>query len=338
MGVWPPRGNPSRFQYQITTAGAAAAMPRSYYHRDVSTPTPHGIVPALVTPFRTDERIDYSAWQRIIDFLIASGVDGIFAIGGQGEFFSLTDEERLVALRFCRQAVARRVPLYGNVGCITTRQTVELAGKAEAEGIDYAVVITPYYLKPTAEELVDHYVEVCRAVHIPVLAYNIPERTGIELTPSIVARIAAQCENFVGLKDSSGKLDQLPEFIAIGRQRPFYVFMGRDHMILPALKMGCAGAVTACANVAPKAFVDLYRAFRAGNLDEAARLQSLIDPLRQSFGLHTFPSVVKEAMNMIGLPAGPCRRPVGPMPAEARARLAAVLDVLRQAQLLPDRR
>ncbi len=280
--------------------------------------------------------IDYAAWQLLIDQQIAAGVDGIFATGGQGEFFSLTLEERIVALRFCRQAVNKRVPLYGNVGCVTTRQSIDLAQKAEAEGIDYAVVITPYYIKPTESELVDHYVEICRAVHIPVLAYNIPERTGLELTPAMTARIAAQCENFVGLKDSSGKLDQLPEFVAIGRERPFSVFMGRDHMILPALKLGCAGAVTACANVAPKAFVDLYRAFRQGDLQEAARLQSLIDPLRQAFALHTFPSVVKEAMNRIGLPAGPCRRPVGPMPAEARARLDAVLEKLREERLLPE--
>ncbi len=304
---------------------------------DVIHPDLHGIVPALVTPFRAgDERIDYNAWQRIIELLIAAGVDGIFAAGGQGEFYSLTEEERIVALRFCRQAIAGRVPLYGNVGCVTTRQTVELAVHAHTEGVDHLVVITPYYLKPTAGELVDHFVEVCRAVPIPVLAYNIPERTGIEMTPAMVARIAGQCENFLGLKDSSGKLDQLPEFVAIGRDRPFSVFMGRDHMILPALKLGCAGAVTACANVAPKAFVDLYRAFRQGNMDEAARLQSLIDPLRQSFGLHTFPSVVKEAMNMIGLPAGPCRRPVGPMPEEARGKLAAVLERLREEHLLPE--
>ena len=309
--------------------------PRRYY-KDVASLSLHGIVPALVTPFRPDERIDYGAWQGIIDLLIATGVDGIFAIGGQGEFFSLTDEERIVALRFCRQAVAKRVPLYGNVGCVTTRQTVDMAVKAEAEGVDYLVVITPYYLKPTAGELVEHYVEVCRAVRVPVLAYNIPERTGIELTPAMVARIADQCENFVGLKDSSGKLDQLPEFVAIGQGRPFFVFMGRDHMILPALKLGCAGAVTACANVAPKAFVELYRAFRKGDLEQAARLQALIDPLRQSFGLHTFPSVVKEAMAMAGVPAGPCRRPVGPMPADAREKLAGVLEKLREEHLLPE--
>ena len=289
----------------------------------------------MVTPFREDERIDYAAWQRIIDYLIEGGVHGLFAAGGQGEFFSLGHEERTVAIRFCRQYTAGRVPLYANVGAVTTRETIDLAAQAEAEKVDALVVITPYYVKPTADELVDHYVDVCHAVHLPVLAYNIPERTGVELTTPVLRRIADRCENFVGLKDSSGKLDQLPELLAIAKDRPFAVFMGRDHMILPALKAGCTGAVTACANVAPKLFVDLYAAFQQGKMDEAARLQALVDPLRQSFGLHTFPSVVKEAMAMAGIPAGPCRRPVGPMPEAARAKLRAVLAVLEKENYLP---
>ena len=295
-----------------------------------------GIVTALVTPFRPDERIDYSAWQKIIDLMIDSGVDGLLAVGGQGEFFALEQEERIVAMRFCRQYVAGRVPVYGNVGCVTTRETIHLAQQAEAEGIDYLVVITPYYLRPTADELVDHYVEVCRAVRIPVLAYNIPERTGVELAPSMLKRIVDSCENFAGLKDSSGKLDQIPELVSMGRERPFSVFVGRDHMILPALGLGCVGAVTACSNVAPKLFVDLYRAWRNGDLEKAKHLQTLVDPLRQAFGLHTFPSVIKEAMNMIGIPAGACRKPVGTMPPDARQKLSTVLQKLREAAYLPE--
>jgi len=296
---------------------------------------PQGIVPALVTPFRQDERIDFSAWQNIIDLMIASEVDGLLVCGGQGEFFSLDEEERVVALRFCRQHVAGRVPVYGNVGAVTTRQTVRLAQLAQEEGIDYAVVITPYYVHPTEDELVEHYTEVCRAVSIPVLAYNIPERTGVELSTAALGRIAAACPNFVGLKDSTGNLERVPEVVRLGGDRPFAVFIGRDHMILPALKLGVAGAVTACANVSPRLFVDLHRAFRAGNLEEAARLQALVDPLRQSFALHTFPSVVKEAMAMAGFPAGPCRRPVGPMPEAARQKLRAVLEHLKEEHYLP---
>jgi len=301
----------------------------------VPNPPPQGIVTALVTPFREDERIDFNAWQRIIDVQIECGVDGLLATGGQGEFFSLDSEERIVALRFCRQAVGGRVPLYANVGAITTRETMELAQKAEAEGVDYAVVITPYYLRPSADELVQHYCDVCRAVRIPVLAYNIPERTGVEMATATVARIAQLCPNFIGLKDSSGKLDQIPELSAIGQERPFSVFIGRDHLILEAFARGAAGAVTACANVAPRAFVELQRAFREGRLDDAARLQQAVKPLREAFALHTFPSVVKAALEIIGLPAGPCRRPVGPMPPAARAKLVPVIEALREAGYIP---
>lgn len=298
--------------------------------------SPHGIVTALVTPFRPDERIDFTAWQRLIDLQIACGVDGLLAIGGQGEFFSLSEEERVVALRFCRQAINGRVPLYGNVGCVSTGETIRLAQKAEAEGIDYAVVITPYYLKPSADELADHYIDVCRAIHIPVLAYNIPERTGVELTPAILKRVAGSCENFIGLKDSSGNLGQLPQWMGIRNNRPLAVFMGRDHLILPGLEAGCTGAVTACANVAPRVFVDLYRAFRNSNTAEAARLQALAEPLRQAFGLHTFPSVMKEAMSLIGFPAGLCRRPVRAMPPQARDKLLPILRQLREEGYLPE--
>jgi 4-hydroxy-tetrahydrodipicolinate synthase len=196
-------------------------------------------------------------------------------------------------------------------------------------------VVTPYYLRPSPDELVQHYCDVCRAVRIPVLAYNIPERTGVELSVESLRRIARQCENFIGLKDSTGNLDQIPELAAIGGDRPFSIFIGRDHLILDALDLGAAGAVTACANVAPRAFVDLYRAYRDGRREEALRLQELVKPLREAFAWHTFPSVVKAATEMIGLPTGPCRRPVGPMPAEARARLTSVLEALHVAGYVP---
>lgn len=289
-------------------------------------------MPAVVTPFKGDESIDFGAWENIIEWLIGSGVHGLFVVGGQGEFFALTEEERTVAMRFCAQEVARRVPVYANVGAVTTRETVRLARMAEAEGIDYAVVITPYYIRPSADELVEHFSEVCRSVRIPVFAYNIPERTGIEMTPAILGRVARSNDNFAGLKDSSGNLDLIPEWNREG----LAVFIGRDHLILEALRRGAIGAVTACANVAPRAFVDLYDAYRAGDLAEAARLQVLVEPLRKAFSLATFPSVVKEAMNMAGIPAGRCRRPVGAAPEDVRAKLAQILQTLREEHYLPE--
>jgi 4-hydroxy-tetrahydrodipicolinate synthase len=294
----------------------------------------HGVVPALVTPFRDDERIDCGAWNLIIDALIAAGVDGLFATGSQGEAYALEPEERLVSLRFCKQAVAGRVTLYGNVGCATTSATVQLAIQAEALGVDALVVVTPYYVQPTQQELEEHFVEVCRSVRAPVFAYNFPPHGGVSLHAATLGRIAARCENLVGVKDSSGSLEQALAYRNALPGRPLEVMVGADNLVLSAFERGCAGTVNASANVAPKLYVDLYRAFRDGRHGEAARLQALASDLGATVGLHTFPSMMKEAMKIAGLPAGPCRKPVGPVPPEARARLVQVLERLGSEDFL----
>src|SRR5215470_18989307 len=130
--------------------------------------------------------------------MVAAGVDGLFVGGSSGEFYALDPEERAVALRFCVQAAAGRVPLFANVGAITTRETVRLAEAAVSMGVDVIVVVTPYYVKPTQDELAEHFVEVCRAVPLPVLAYNFPQHGGVELLPETLGRIAGQCENQIG--------------------------------------------------------------------------------------------------------------------------------------------
>jgi 4-hydroxy-tetrahydrodipicolinate synthase len=284
-----------------------------------------GVVPAVVTPFRADERIDYKVWQELIETLIASGVDGLLCLGGQGEFFALTEEEREVAARFAAQTADGRLPVYVNVGSNTTQETVRLAQKAEEDGLDCAVVITPYYVDPSEDELVEHYVDVCHSVRIPVLAYNIPQRTRVTLTPAILGRVSAMCENFAGLKDSSGRLGDIEGYLAAGLD----VLIGLDHLVLEGLKRGCCGVASAGANIVPRAFVDLYAAVRAGDLARAERLQALIDPLAAAFTLGTFSAMVKEALDITGMSAGPCRRPVGRLSAEARAHLAEILETFR---------
>ena len=294
-----------------------------------------GIVPALVTPFRQDERIDYSSWQTIIDTLVDAGVHGLLVGGSQGEFYALDGEERTVALRFSRQAVAGRVTVYGNVGAISTRETIKLALQAQAEGVDVLVVVTPYYIQPTQDELAEHYIEICRAVRAPVLGYNFPPHGGVELLPETVAQIAARCENFAGLKDSSGSLERALAYRNCWRERPMAVMVGFDNLLTAALDAGCAGIVTASANVAPRLYVDLYRELCDGRRDAAARLQALASDFGDLVSIHTFPSVTKEAMRMAGLPAGPCRKPVSAVPEPARARLAQMVAALRAANYLP---
>jgi 4-hydroxy-tetrahydrodipicolinate synthase len=300
----------------------------------VANPAFYGVVPALVTPFQNDERIDCNAWQTIVDTLIAAGVDGLFAAGSEGEAYALSLEERIMALRFCKQAIAGRVTLYGSVGCPTTRDTVQLAQQAEAIGVEVIVVVTPYYIQPSPQELEDHFIEVCHAVHSPVFAYNFPGHGGAQLTAASLARIAAQCENLAGVRDSSGSLEQALAYKNAVPERPLAVFVDGDRLLLSALEQGCAGTVNASANVAPRLYVELYRAYREGRQDEAARLQMLAAELGSTAGLHTFPSMTKEALNAVGLPAGPCRKPVGPVPPEAREKLARVLARLGQENFL----
>jgi 4-hydroxy-tetrahydrodipicolinate synthase len=292
--------------------------------------TLRGILPALVTPFREDERIDYAAWQVIVDTMIAAGLDGLFVGGPQGEFCALDFDERRVSIRFCLQASAGRVPVYANVGCVTTADTVLLAQHAAAMGADAIVAVTPYYLKPTQDELVEHYTEVCRAVQVPVLTYNFPQHGGVEILPESLARIAARCENLAGIQDSGGSLERAAAYRTCLPEREMAVFVGAEHLILPALEAGCAGCVSAWVTVAPRLFVELYRAFRQGRKEDAARLHTVAAGMSEWQALHTFPSPVKEALRMIGLGAGPCRKPVGPMPPEAREKLAAAVGKLGQ--------
>src|SRR5215472_12936101 len=162
----------------------------------------------------------------MIDILIHSGVHGLFVAGSQGEFYALDMEERTVAMRFCKQAIAGRVPIYANVGAITTRDAVALALQAQALDVDAIAVVTPYYIQPTQEELVEHYVEICRAVRLPVMAYNFPLHGGVEIEADTLAQIASQCPNLIGVKDSSGRLEQAVAYRSAVTGRDFLVFTG----------------------------------------------------------------------------------------------------------------
>jgi len=291
---------------------------------------PHGILTAVITPFDSEERVDYRVWKQIVEHQIAAGVHGLFFAGGQGEFFALTSTERHQIAEQCVSMVAGRIPVFMGTGAVTTRESINLTMAAAEAGVDYAVVISPYYLRPSQSELAEHYLTLCRESPIPVLAYNVPERTGVELEPETLRYVAERSDRLIGLKDSSGNLKKLRRYVELAQElgRPFYIFMGRDHMILPALSLGCAGAVTACANVIPELMVSLYEAYQRGDTAQAKDLQERIKPLRAAFSIGTFPIVIKEAMEIAGLPGGLCRRPVGPLTDNERKQLLRVVEKL----------
>ena len=284
-----------------------------------------GIVAAMVTPFNDDESLDEGGLYAVVRFLVERGVHGLFPAGSQGEFYALTADERRRVLEVTLEAAENCVFVMAHVGAVTTRQAIALARHAEAAGADVLSAVTPFFVRPSQEELYRHYVALASAVGLPVLAYNNPGRTGVNLLPTTVARLARDVPNFVGIKDSSGDLTQFVEYIRLCPSG-FQAFMGRDSLIFAGLAHGAAGAVAATANVVPELAVSIYDAVAARDFARGHELQRLLLPLRQAFDLGSFPAVVKEAMKVIGLPAGPTRQPVGPLSDEARARLREVLE------------
>jgi len=289
-----------------------------------------GIIVAMITPMDEDESVDVAGLKTVTRYLIGHRVHGLFPGGSQGEFFALATEERERVLEVTLEAAAGEVFVVAHVGAVTTREAIALAKHAERAGADAVAACTPYFIKPSQDELYGYYRSICEAMALPVLAYDNVGRTGVPLPPSLVARIARGMPNFVGIKDSSGDLTQLAEHIRLGPPG-FRVFVGRDSLIYAALLHGGVGAVTATANVVPDLAVGIYDAVGAGDLDRARELQQKVLPVRLAFGLGTFPVVVKEAMHLIGKPAGPARDPVGPMSDQARAELR---NVLKEAGVL----
>jgi 4-hydroxy-tetrahydrodipicolinate synthase len=291
---------------------------------------PYGIIPAMVTPLNDDETLNESALRRLVNYLIDGGVHGLFVLGSQGEFWAFDPGEKRHVLETVVDEAGGRVPVYGGASAVTTREAIALIQTAEEVGVDAVSVLTPFFISPNQQELYTHYADIAAATSLPILLYNNPGRTGVRLAPETVARLA-EIENIVGIKDSSGDLSLTGDYV---RATPegFAVLMGRDSIILAGLISGCAGAVAATASVVPRLVVDIYERFLGGDIAGAKQAQERLASLRHTFGLGTFPVVVKEAANMIGLAAGPARGPVGPLSDEARERLAGVLQELEVLQ------
>jgi 4-hydroxy-tetrahydrodipicolinate synthase len=221
---------------------------------------------------------------------------------------------------------AGRVFVMPNAGAITTAESVALARHAEAVGCDAVSVVTPYFLKPSQDELFEHYRTICRAVKFPVLAYNIPERTGgVSLSVATVSRLAREVPNFAGIKDSTGDLTNASELVQAAPPG-FRVFMGRDTLIFGALLYGCAGAVAATANVAPAVAVGIYDAVMAGDLTKARQLQAKLAPVRRLFTVGSHPLGLKEAMVQLGMiECGRCRRPTLDITPAQKNEVTAIL-------------
>lgn len=281
-----------------------------------------GSLVAIVTPFRKG-RVDERALADLIEFQISNGTDGIVPCGTTGESATLThtEHERVVALTV--EVVNRRVPVIAGAGSNSTEEAIALTKHAKQVGADGALLITPYYNKPTQEGLFRHYKAVADAVDLPVVLYNIPGRTCVNMAPTTVARLTAQ-RNIVAIKEGSGSLQQVSEIIKACGDR-IVVLSGDDPLTLPMLAVGAKGVITVTANIAPQDMAAMMDAFAAGRHEEARRLHYKMFGLFSALFYETNPIPVKEALAMMGKIDGEIRLPLTPMSSENRDKLARVL-------------
>lgn len=211
---------------------------------------PKGIIPVMVTPLTSDGKVNAEGLRNLTDCLIEGSVQGLFPVGSQGEFYALTYEEKKKVVEVVVEETRGRVPVYVGTGSITTREAVALTKMAEAAGADAVSVITPFFIRPNESELLEFYTAIAKTTRLPVLLYNNPGRTGVNLSTDFVVQ-ASKVEDIVGIKDSSGDLTLTAEYIQRTSEK-FSVLAGRDTLIYGTLCYGGKGAIAACANVAPK--------------------------------------------------------------------------------------
>ncbi len=283
-----------------------------------------GVIPPIVTPVDREERVHENALRRMVDHVIAGGVHGILSLGSTGEFFGLDPDEQRRAVRITVEQAKGRVPVYAGIGGISTRECVRSAKMAVEEGAQAVTMLPPMFLGPNDEELYRHFRAVADSVPLPVLLYNNPDRMKVNISASLMERLA-DVPNIVGAKDSSGDLVLTAEYIRRTRSKGFRIMAGRDIMILATLVYGGVGCVAATANVVPSLVVEIYVKFLAGDLAGALEAQFKLAPLRTAFTLGSFPVVIKDALNLIGLDVGEPIRPNTPCTEANRAKLREIL-------------
>lgn len=284
---------------------------------------PEGIIPALVTPFTEQGEVNETVLRELIRRTIASGCHGIFCLGSNGEFFALTNGEKLRIAEIAIEEAKGKVPVYMGTGSNSTGETIALTKKMEALGVTAVSVITPYFVKLSQEELMKHYEQIANAVNIPIILYNIPNLTGNALTPSTVERLA-KIDNIVAIKDSSGNFDQVLQLIKL-RNEGFSILVGTDSLILPGLMAGSNGAVAATANLLPETVVKIYSNWEKGDFIGAQEAQDKLQAIRNAFKLGTLPSVLKASLNASGIQVGNPRAPVSAVTDEVEEKIKAIV-------------
>ena len=281
-----------------------------------------GAATAIVTPL-TKDGIDYEQYGRLIEWQISEGIDAIVTVGTTGEGSTLTDEEHKEAIKFCVEKVAGRVPVIAGTGSNDTSYAIKLSKEAEELGADGLLLVTPYYNKTTQKGLIAHFTAIADAVNIPIILYNIPGRTGMNMEVSTIKELANH-KNIVAVKEASGNISYAAKLIAECGD-DIDVYSGNDDMIVPLMSLGAKGVISVLSHVIPKQTHDMVQYCLDNNYAEATKLQIDYLDLINNLFIEVNPIPVKEAMNMMGLDVGPCRLPLYEMTEEAKAKLRVSL-------------
>ena len=289
-----------------------------------------GIITAMVTPL-SEDGINEAATRKLVNKLINDGVHGLFVLGTNGEFYALSEAEKLALVEIVVDEATGRVPVFAGSGGISTEEVIKVTNQFAELGVDAVSVITPYLIKLSDEELIQHYQTIALNTNLPMILYNIPANTQLSINESVFKELI-QLPQIIGIKDSSGKLENIQLYLEMNDREDFSILIGSDSLILPALQMGVDGAVAATSNVLTKTDLGIYQAFLENKMERAQVLQESINDFRGILKLATVPSVLKHSLELIGFPVGAPKNPVRKVSSKFDAEICETLSKYKEIE------
>ena len=266
-----------------------------------------GSAVAIVTPFN-EQGVDFNKLKELLEWHIESGTDAIVICGTTGEASTMSGQERKEAIKFTVDVINKRIPVIAGTGSNNTKSAIDMSRWAESIGVDALLIITPYYNKTTQQGCIAHFKAIAEAVSVPIIIYNVPSRTGLNIAPVTLCELS-KISNIAAVKEASGNISQIAEIAHLCGDR-LDIYSGNDDQIVPLMSLGAKGVISVLANVVPKETHELCQAFSEGDLNKALKLQLDMLPLINALFIETNPIPVKEAMNLMGMNVGNLRLPL----------------------------
>lgn len=275
-----------------------------------------GVATALITPFHEDLSVNYEKLAELIDKQIEDGVDALVICGTTGEAATLTEEEHMEVIRSAAKMINGRIPMIAGTGSNSTATAIKMSKEAEEAGADAVLLVSPYYNKGTQQGIYEHFADTANAISIPVVLYNIQGRTGVNIEPATIAKLAKDVPNIVAVKEASGNISQVAKIRQMTDPETFSIYSGNDDQVVPLMSLGGSGVISVASHVIPGVMHKMVMDYLAGDVKSACELQIRYLNLMNALFCEVNPIPVKEALNILGCEVGPFRKPLTPMSPE----------------------